>query len=139
MGNDPGDVYARGAGVSARAEVPDVFGMLAAFLRAKPIVISEIDLACDAAIAQGEARGAEAVDALEDEHGSLYVIGLLHSAHDWAEDAKVRRFHLRARVSDDDAETYYEAFARAAITRAREVEGRWESLREAAAERACER
>jgi hypothetical protein len=138
VGNDPGDLYARGAGVSAKpVQVIDLFEALLESLRPKTLPPS--DLAVDAVVSRGEARGRESVDALEDEHGSLYVIGLLHSDHDWAEDESARRFHLRASVPDADAETYYEAFRVGAVTRAREIEGRWESLREAAAERACER
>ena len=107
--------------------------------RAKPLSAPPSDLAVDAAVAHGEKRGRESVEALEDEHGSLYVIGLLHSDHDWAEDARARRFHLRANVAEADSDAYYEAFWVAARGRAQEIEGELESLGEARAERACER
>ena len=113
--------------------VIDLFEALLDSLRPKTLPPS--DLAVDAVISRGEARGRESVDALEDEHGSLYVMGLLHSDHDWSEDERARRFHLRSAVTDEDADTYYEAFRVGAVARAREIADTWESLREAAAER----
>lgn len=102
-------------------------------VRAKPL--DAVDLATDAATARGTRQGLAYVEALEDEEGALYVVRRLHEDHDWAGDARAEKYHLRSGVSDLDADTYYEAFDRAAIARAREVEGQLESYAEAAAER----
>lgn len=113
--------------------VADLFADLAAALRPKPL--DAVDLATDAAAARGTRQGLAYVEALEDEEGYRHVIRLLHEGHDWAGDARAEKYHLRSGVSDLDADTYYEAFDRAAIARAREAEGQLESYAEAAAER----
>lgn len=128
MDPDPGDVHSGGGGVSSLFDA-----VLDSMARPKPL--SSVELATDAAIARGTRQGLAYVEALEDEEGYRHVIRLLHEGHDWAGDARAEKYHLRSGVSDLDAETYYEAFDRAATTRAREVEGHIESLAEAAAER----